>query len=253
MIDLHCHLLPGVDDGAETIDDSVAMAQAALADGVEAIVATPHVNHHFDVDPHSINGRVEDLRREFEGRGVPLVVHAGAEVSASKLMDLDDDAVRACCIAGGPYLLVEPSFSNPMPFIGQLMFQLGLKGIRPLIVHPERSLALQRDDDLVEGLVNQGAGLILNAGSITGAFGDAPRKAAWRLLERGLVHAVASDAHSAGTRAPVLAEPLADQAIDRAALEFLTVTAPRAIVAGEPLPRDAPRLAPPKRRPVWRR
>ena len=253
MIDLHCHLLPGVDDGAATIGDSVAMAEAAIADGVEGIVCTPHVNRHFPTDPHSIAQAVTDLGRAFAERGVALRVYPGAEVAFSSVQDLDDDALRACCVAEGPYLLLEPSFSNPMPFIGEMLFQLGLKRLRPLIVHPERSLYLQREPDRLEDLVAQGAGLIVNVGSVTGAFGKVPHKVAWDLLERGLVHAVASDAHEPTTRAPVLAGPLASQPIDDAALEFLTTTVPRAIVAGEPLPPNPPRVAPPRRRLFGRR
>ena len=253
MIDLHCHLLPGVDDGAKTVDDSVAMAQAALADGVRAIVATPHVNRHFPTDPHAIGPAVAALRVAFGERGVELEVHSGAEVAVSMLGELDDDALRACTVAGGPYLLLEPSFGHPMPFLGRQVFDLAVRGLRPLIVHPERSLHLQRDLDVLRGLAHQGAGLVVNVGSVAGSFGDVPRKVAWALLAEGLVHAVASDAHEPAVRAPVLAAPLADQPIDDAALEFLTTTAPAAIVAGEPLPPNPPRLTPPRRRFGFRR
>lgn len=253
MIDLHCHLLPGVDDGAATIGDSVAMAEAALRDGVDAIVATPHVNRHFPTDPHSIRPAVDALRSAFEQRDVALAVHPGAEVAISVVAELDDDALRACCVGDGDYLLLEPSFSHPMPFLGQLVFELGLKGLRPLLVHPERSLHLQRNPDAVRRLVNQGVGLIVNVGSVTGSFGDAPRKAAWSLLQEGLVQALASDAHEPAVRAPELAGPLAGQPIDDDALEYLTTTAPAAIVAGEPLPPNPPHLAPPRRRFAFRR
>lgn len=252
MIDLHCHLLPGVDDGAASIGESVAMAHAALADGVETIVATPHVNRHYPTDPHAIRPAVLELRAAFRDRGVALTVHPGAEVAVSVLTDLDEDALRACCVADGPYLLLEPSFANPMPFLGEQVFELALKGLRPLLVHPERSLQLQRTPDAVRQLAAQGVGLIVNVGSVTGAFGGAARKAAWGLLEEGLVHAVASDAHEPAVRAPVLAGPLAGEPIGDAELEFLTATAPAAIVAGEPLP-PPPRIARRRRFPRLRR
>ena len=248
MIDLHCHLLPGVDDGARTVEDSIAMAEAALADGVEAIVCTPHVDRRFPTDPHTIAAGVTELATAFSERGIALRIYPGAEVAVSSAAELDDDALRACCVAGGPYLLLEPSFSHPMPFLGRQVFELGLKGLRPLLVHPERSLHLQRDIEVVRGLVGQGVGLVVNAGSVTGSFGDGARKAAWALLREGLVHAVASDAHESLVRAPVLAGPLAGAGIEDAAIEFLTQTAPAAIVAGEPLPPSPPAIAPPRRR-----
>lgn len=248
MIDLHCHLLPGVDDGAATVGDSIAMAEAALADGIDAIVATPHVNRHYATDPHTIRPAVAELQRVFADRGVALTVHAGAEVAISAVPDLGEDELRACCIAEGPYLLLEPSFSNPMPFLGQLVFDLGLKRLRPLLVHPERSLHLQRRVGELQRLSDQGVGMIVNVGSVTGAFGPAAHKVAWSLLSEGLVHALASDAHEPTTRAPELAGPLSGQPIGDDALEFLTSTAPAAIVAGEPLPPRPPRIEPPRRR-----
>jgi len=248
VIDLHCHLLPGVDDGAATVGHSIAMAEAALADGIDAIVATPHVNRRFATDPYSIRPAVEDLRRVFADHGLALTVHPGAEVAVSAVPDLGDDELRACCIADGPYLLLEPSFSNPMPFLGQLVFELGLERLRPLLVHPERSLHLQRKPEELRRLAEQGVGLIVNVGSVTGAFGPAAHKAAWSLLSEGMVHALASDAHEPATRAPELAGPLSGQPIGDDALAFLTATAPAAIVAGEPLPSRPPRIEPPRRR-----
>ena len=242
MIDLHCHLLPGVDDGPPDYAVSAAMATAALADGIEAIVATPHVSMRYRTDPLSIAGRAQELEAEYARRGVGLRVLPGAEVSLSLFSELSDDEVRACRIAGGPYLLLEPSYSSPMPFLGQLVFQLGLQGIRPLLAHPERAPAFQRDPAQVEALVNQGAACVVSVGSVTGQFGGTVKKFTWSLLEQGLVHAIASDAHDPAVRAPRLREPLAGEPMDDDAVEWFTRTAPEAIVAGERLPGAPPRV-----------
>src|SRR5437763_13753052 len=138
VIDLHCHLLPGIDDGARDLDDTIAMARAALDGGVQAIVATPHVSGQFPNDPSAFAERCEQVRAARAEAGVALEVHQGAEIASSMMTDLSEDQLRACALGGGRYLLLEPPYAGPAPFIDRMVFDLSVRGFGVVIAHPER-------------------------------------------------------------------------------------------------------------------
>src|SRR5437763_13770525 len=126
VIDLHCHLLPGIDDGAQDLDDTIAMARAALDGGVEAIVATPHVSGQYRNDPTGFAARCDQVRQALAAAGVALEVHQGAEIASSMITDLSEDALRVCARGGGRYLLLEPPYAGRAAFIDRLVFELTL-------------------------------------------------------------------------------------------------------------------------------
>jgi protein-tyrosine phosphatase len=234
-IDLHCHILPGVDDGALDLRDSAGLARQAAADGIEAICATPHIRHDHDVRIAELAGRVAALNAHLEEEGIPVVVLQGGEVAETAVEGLGEDELARLTLGAGGWVLLEPA---PGPLGDSLQRRVELlaeRGRRALIAHPERHLS----HDFRERLTR-----LVEAGALVQATADfflrEETAAGMRALaEAGLVHVLSSDAHSShGGRpakiAPALAElhgvePLA------AHLGWVAETAPRAIVEGDEL------------------
>lgn len=248
MIDLHCHLLPGIDDGSPSMGVSIAMARAAVEGGVDAIVATPHVSRRYANDAASVAQRCAELQRALDDAGVALRVHSGAEISHAVVGELGDDALRASALGGGGYVLLEPPYTGPAPFIDRMVGRLHAKGFGVVLAHPERSGAFQRNIEVLEGLVDAGVLCSVTAGSISGQFGGTVKRFAQELFARGLVHNLASDAHDAEHRSPAL-RPALDKAVAELpglehALGWLTVEVPLAILAGEEVQGSPPVIEP---------
>jgi protein-tyrosine phosphatase len=257
VIDLHCHILHGVDDGPATLEESMSMARVAAADGIETIVATPHVSYDYPTDPGEVEGRVAELNAALTEAGVALSVVRGAEVAMTTLVELDRPALSSVAIAGGPYLLVEPPHGFVPDLLERLVFDLQVDGFRPVLAHVERCAGLGNKPDRVEQLAERGIVCSITAASATGHFGPHVRGVTRELLRRGLVHDVASDAHSAERRPPEItpARPAVEKdAAIEGAWEWLTHAVPAAIVAGEDLP-AVPAERPVSRGPgaIWRR
>jgi protein-tyrosine phosphatase len=237
VIDLHSHLLPGIDDGAPYLDASVAMGRAAVAGGVEAIVATPHVSGRYPNDPSMLAERVAQVQKALDDAGIALRVHKGAEITHAMIHDLSEADLRACTLGDGDFILLEPPLGGPAPFIDRMAYDLQAKGFKVLIAHPERISAFHQKIDVVEQLVVNGCCTSVTAGSLAGQFGGSVKRFTQELFGRGLVHNLASDAHDAEYRSPAL-RPTLDAAVEELPelegwLEYLTVDAPRAILAGE--------------------
>jgi protein-tyrosine phosphatase len=249
LIDLHCHLLPGIDDGALDLDASIAMARAAVEGGVEAIVATPHVSGTYRNDPATFADRCAQVQVALDAVGVALRVHSGAEVSVTAFQELDDVAIAQCAI-GGRYILLEPPYNGPAPFLDRIVFDLSVRGYGVVLAHPERIAAFQSDVAFLEKLVGQGALCSVTAASVSGQWGRAVKRFTEELFHRGLVHNLASDAHDPTHRSPAL-RPILDAAVAdlpqlESCLEWLTVDVPAAVVAGRPVQGEPPRLEPPR-------
>ena len=241
FVDLHCHLLPGVDDGALDLDDSLAMARVAVAEGFRAICATPHIRHDHDVRIGEIAGRVAALGEELQRRGIPLRVLTGGEVAETAVTTLTDDELRAVALAGGRWILLEPRAGPLSDTLDEAVAHLAARGFHALIAHPERHLGEDLFDRL-ERLI--AAGALVQA---TAAFFERPPTAdgMLTLARRGLVHVLATDAHSShGGRRVALRGALDVLAgVESLAphLEWIAHTAPAAIVAGDvPRPPYAP-------------
>jgi protein-tyrosine phosphatase len=255
VIDLHCHILPGLDDGAPDLEISLEMAEVALDEGIHTIAATPHVNLTYDVDADAMAQAVGKLNLALARNRMSLAVLPGGEVAVEKLANLDDAALRRYCLGGGTSVLVETPYTGTVPFLEDILFNLQLRGFRPVLAHPERSLAFRERPDRLAPLVERGIVTCINAASMAGRFGRGAQDLSLRFLERGLVHAVASDAHDPEHRPPRLLAPFLD-AEERlpgiaAQARFFTADAPAALIAGKPLPE---RPEPPEPRPsAWRR
>jgi protein-tyrosine phosphatase len=256
VIDLHCHILPGLDDGPVNFDFSVAMARTAAEAGINVVVATPHIRSDYQVDPGQIEAGVEALNEALAAEDVQLLVLAGGEVALPKAAELDDSVLRTLCLGSGDYLLVESPYRSSDIDLEGIVSDVQSRGFRPILAHPERCPIFQRDPDRLARLVNSGVLCSITASSLGGGFGNTVRRFAIELLYDGLVHDVASDAHDHLHRPPNLLGGFesAEQDVPgiRGQATWFTVTAPVAIVSGRQLP---PPPDPPPRPPLsrWRR
>jgi protein-tyrosine phosphatase len=238
MIDLHAHILPGLDDGPPTIEDALVMARAAADAGTRAVATTCHVNHFSGLGPGEIGAGRAALAERLADEGVELDLLPGGEVAHERLPDLDDEDLRRLALGGGPYVLLECPFTPVDGLMDPIVADLQRRGFRVLLAHPERSATFQRDPARLAALVERGALAQVTAGSFTGDFGETPRRAALTMLERGIVHVLASDAHDAVHRPPDLRA--VGGSVDAAQVEWMTQAAPAAIVAGRDLPERPP-------------
>jgi protein-tyrosine phosphatase len=233
VIDLHSHVLPGIDDGARDLDGALAICRAAAEDGIEVLAATPHVRaHDYPTTAEQMESALIELSAAAKGivRLVP-----GGELDLAELRRPVDE-LRRFALAGNPrYLLVEtPYVSWPLD-IADRLFELRASGITPVLAHPERNADVQERPDLLEPLVASGTLVQLTAASVDGRLGGRVEHCARTLLDRGLVHLLASDAHAPSVRAIGL-RAAADAVGDDALARWLTEDVPRAIVDGGPLP-----------------
>lgn len=236
MIDLHSHILAGIDDGARTVEESHEIARLAVAEGVTAIAATPHVRADFPTSVQKMERAVATLNRSLAADGIDLDVLPGGEVDLEWLSHLSDDEIKRFSIAqAGRYLLVEvPLIGWPLSLEAQV-FALRSSGVTPLLAHPERNPEVQRNPAVVDRLVRGGARVQVTAASLDGRFGRRANQACRRLLKLGLVHVLASDVHAPEVRHGSLAQAVAALRDDGLA-RYLTHDAPAAIVSGEAVP-----------------
>jgi len=256
VIDLHCHLLPGIDDGPQTVEGSLALARVAAELGTRAIVATPHVSWRYANDSTTIAHLAGEIGTAVSEDGLALEVVAGAEVAMTRMPELSPEERSALTLGDGPWLLLEPPFSSVLSGLEQLVLELEGEGHRVLLAHPERCQAFHRDTELLEALVHDGVLVSITAGSLAGSFGETVRRFALELVEAGLVHNVASDAHDAQKRPPSIAREL-EQAGFATLTSWLTEEVPAALLAGEQqIPPRPPTIVAPGaagRQPWWRR
>jgi protein-tyrosine phosphatase len=244
VIDLHAHILPGIDDGPETMDDAVELARATVASGTNVLAATSHVSHMFPCDPVLFADTLGRLREALAKANVPLELVSGGELAPSKLPDLDRAALEAYALGGGPYLLVECPFSPVSAELEPLVYELQHHGWSILLAHPERAAGFHRAPERLARLVEHGALVQVTAGSLAGQFGQTARRFAIHALREGLVHVLASDAHDAIDRPPGMAKGLSSAERDvpglHAQADWLTEEVPAAILAGAALPARPP-------------
>jgi protein-tyrosine phosphatase len=202
MIDVHCHILPGLDDGSRGLEESLEMAESAIADGITRVVATPHASSSYVFD----FARVRECRDELQKHlGDRLLLATGCDfhMSPENMIALREDAPRFC-INQKSYLLVEfNEFSIP-PAMDHRLHELQLAGLRPVITHPERNAILRARPERLNQWVQHGCFVQVTGGSLTGSFGVGAQEDARRWIEEGLVHFVASDAHNTRSRPLVL-------------------------------------------------
>ena len=203
MIDTHLHILPGVDDGPETMQESLTLAQMLVQEGIQAAIATPHYNDEFPQrSVAEIRERVYYLQQELDRQAIPLRLFAGHEALIKAGLLEDIQAGRLATLNGSSYLLLELWTSTWLPETERVIFELRAHGIVPIVAHPERYRAIQQDPSRLAALLEQGALAQLTASSLAGMQGNTTRRCAETLLKQGLIHCIASDAHGLHRRPP---------------------------------------------------
>jgi protein-tyrosine phosphatase len=241
VIDLHSHILPGVDDGARTLEEARDLARVAAIDGVEAIAATPHVRSDFPTSVDRMERGVKELRDDFVRHAVPVRILTGGEVSLDLLWEVPHDELVGFSLAQtGRYLLVEFPYRGWPLALESAVPALVDAGLTPLLGHPERNPEVQDHPDRLGSLVEAGALVQVTAGSLAGRLDRSSQATAQKLLRLGLVHVLASDSHGPHIREggmAAAAEAVGDSELAR----YLTHEVPAAIIAGEPVP-DRPQV-----------
>ena len=241
MIDLHTHILPGLDDGSPDLETSVLMAAVAAESGVTHLVATPHSNQRGAFENYAstaLQVRFDCLRTAVHEAGIPLELSLGMEIfGTGDVLQLLHDG-RLLTLGGGRYLLIEFGFHEDPLRIERLLDALLADGYWPVVAHPERYYGLQRMPNYLFDWANRGIVLQVNKGSLFGRFGRGAQALAAAMLERGLVGCVASDAHGPDVRTPDLAGAwdYLDERCSEEMARCLLEDNPGRILRSEPLP-----------------
>lgn len=257
MFDIHSHILPGLDDGAPDWQESIAMARIAVQDGIEGIICTPHwVPGISELSRGTILELVESFREQLAGLGIDLSIYPGAELRVDA--DLPERIEKGEAITlneSGQYALVE----LPMDFIpqgvGNLFYDIQVQDITPILAHPERNLALKQNVQPLLEWAESGVIIQVTAASLLGRFGGDVRKFTVQLMERGIVHVIATDSHGPHVRTPVLSEARREAELVVGAEEAWRMVheRPLAIVAGRKVSQPQPVIPENRSRGVFRK
>lgn len=261
MIDLHSHILPGVDDGSPDLETSLAMARMAEDDGIVAMACTPHfLPGLYDNKAADVRARIALLNREFKAAGIrlELVVGADAHVRPDFLACLREG--RLLTLNDSRYVLVEPPHDIMPKRLEELFHNLQMSGYVPILTHPERLRWIEQNYAVIADLARNGVWMQVTAGSLTGRFGRRPHYWSRRMLAEGLVSLLATDAHNTKSRPPVLSEAfsVAETEVGYGEAVNLVVTRPASILDDAPvedvppLPAGKPAIVAPAE-PLWRR
>ncbi len=236
LVDLHLHLLPGIDDGARSLHDTLAMARVFHALGYTALAPSPHARGEYaSVDRALCLARLDEVRAALAAEGQPLALHVNAEnyfLEPTLFEALAAGTPRT--LGGGRVLLVEAPYQGPVPMLGDMIFRMKLKGVTPLIAHPERCFEFEKKGRAAE-LVGQGALLQLDLGALLGRYGKTAEKLARRFLDEGLYAVAASDLHSPVGAEQWLSEALRalEKAVGARAFSSLVRERPTKLLAGQ--------------------
>ncbi len=262
MIDIHCHILPGLDDGAETLEVACAMAEMAVADGISHVIGTPHASQAYRFVPDLVRARREEIQARFEGR---LTIATGCDfhLNFENLQDIRENPARYT-LNQGNYLLVEFADYSIPSSLDQALHELQLQGLNPVITHPERNPLIRSQPERLLRWLRQGCSVQVTGQSLLGKFGRAAQDVAEQWLDAGAVHFLASDAHNTTTR-PLRLKETFDHVAKMRGKEIaraLLIDNPLAALEGRPLPwvpeladyagggRQGP-LAPRRRKRFW--
>ena len=235
MIDLHSHILPCLDDGATNMDETLEMCRIAEADGIHTIIASPHSrNGVYDNDEKTILPVLEKVKEAVREKGISI------EIIPAVDMHIDPEVViffkqNSQLLLGGRYVLLEfPSQSIP-PYTEEFLFKMKLKGYIPIITHPERNAIIQGDTTVLQKWVEGGAIAQVTAMSLTGEFGEKVRKVSLKMVQSGLAHFIATDAHSPNWRKPILSKgrKVLEEILDSNRAKAMVEDIPRKILNGE--------------------
>lgn len=237
MLDLHCHILPGIDDGATDLEMALQMARIAVDDGIGTIACTPHIYPGlYENNATGIRAAITALQAELDRRDIDLQLVEGADVHLAPDLLESLRAGHVPTLAGSRYLLLEPPHHVAPPRFEDSLFQLMMAGYVPIITHPERLSWIEDHYEVFVRLVKAGVWMQLTAASVVGRFGRRPKYWAERMLDERLVHVLATDAHHPCRRPPLLAEgrAAAAQLVGEQEAEHMVLTRPQGIVDDVP-------------------
>ena len=239
MIDIHCHILPGIDDGAQDLEETLEMCRIAVDDGITTTVACPHQhNGVYHNSSESILKGVQEVSAALKKENIPLKLLPGADVHIEVDTGEQIESGEIMTINNNRrYFLLEfPAHTIP-PNIDKIIFNLLLKNITPILTHPERIIEVQENPNLIYDIVSQGVLSQITAMSITGGFGRMAKKCAQTLLEHHLAHIIASDAHSTERRPPILSDGVeaASRIVGEERATAMVTSIPAAVIQGVPV------------------
>jgi protein-tyrosine phosphatase len=249
IIDLHAHVLPGVDDGPDTIEECVAAVAAAAAAGVSMLAATPHVRSDYPTTVAEMERHVGELAERVAASGLATSILTGAELSLEAAASTPDAELLRFGLGGSGSILIEFPYDGWPPGLARELERLQARGFRPVLAHPERNAEVQAAPGRLNALVEDGVLVQLTASSVAGTAGQRTQATALRLLELRLAHMLASDMHGAirgATDFQGAAERLRDPRLTR----WLTHDVPSAVIAGDDIPIRPEEVT---RRPRWPR
>jgi protein-tyrosine phosphatase len=233
VIDLHCHILPGIDDGAKDVAVSLAMARASVEQGVTVVACTPHIlpGLYHNSGP-AIRQATQELQGVLEQEGIPLQLVTGADVHMTPDFVAGIRSGQLLSIADSRYVLVEPPHHIAPPQLEEFFFSLVVAGYVPILTHPERLSWVPQRYEMIKRLVRGGVWMQITAGSFAGAFGRNALYWAERMLDDGCVHLVASDAHDVERRPPDLAagRDFVARRVGAEEAQYVVVTRPMGIL-----------------------
>ena len=237
MIDIHSHILPGVDDGAVTVDESLKMAWLAVEDGITHLFATPHHKLYTPLSRKEVAQRVDKLQARLDEAGINLTILPGHEVRLEGDVFYDWEHGWASPLGNSRYVLAEPRFNFYDRQTDRMLQEFFARDCIPVMAHPERIRPIQNNLSLIEWFLERGGLTQITAHSLTGSHGQRAREVAEEMLERGMVHIIASDAHHAHRRPPILstARDIAATIVGEAQATAMVTTTPLAIVKNEPI------------------
>lgn len=252
MIDIHSHILYGLDDGAQSLDESIQMAKIAVRDGIKKVVGTPHLfrGDYNSKDLNIVQKIRKELEDELEKQNIPLEIYTGAEVHLShRLIDEIGENKPHLVINNGSYMLLEFPTSHIFSGTKDLFFQLMSEGITPIIAHPERNTVFLRNSDLLYELISMGALVQANSGSFSGIYGSRIREAVDRFLINNFIHFIGTDAHNVRSMPPRLSTTVRKirERVGEKHAYALVFDNPEAVLASEPIPFRPEPVAPKQR------
>jgi len=236
MVDIHCHILPGLDDGAESVEVACAMAEMAITDGITHVIGTPHANQNYAFAPETVKQRRDELQAIFEGR-LTLATGCDFHLSFENLQEIRHDPAQYTLNQKDCLLVEFADYSIP-PTMDQVLHELQLAGLRPIVTHPERNPLIRSQPERLYKWLRQGCYAQVTAGSLLGRFGRAAQDAAERWIRGGAVHFLASDAHNTTSRPLKLKEAFDFVAHKNGGIvaRSLLVDNPLAVFEGRSLP-----------------
>ncbi|KRE97100.1 hypothetical protein ASG89_30050 [Paenibacillus sp. Soil766] len=228
LIDTHCHILPGMDDGARTLDEAIEMAQHASSEGIHTIVATPHhADGRHENAADKVELAVQELNNELEKRRIPVQILPGQEVRVSEGLLLDLDAGRVRTLNHSQYVLLELPPTGIPRYFDEIIYELHVEGLTVILAHPERQLDFIVNPRLLHSYVEKGCLCQITSQSLMGLFGRKIQKFAMYVYKSHLAHLIASDAHNLASRRSNLAEAYSylEKVQGRKALERFSINA----------------------------